>query len=285
MNVQPAFLAKRRKPHFKLPPGSCDAHCHVFGPGDKFPYAPNRRYTPEDAPKETLAALHAHLGIDRAVIVQASCHGTDNAAMLDCIASDPKRYRGVAIVDDSFTDADYDKLHSGGVRGARFNFVKHLGGAPDLGVFNQVIDRIKGRGWHVVLHLDAPSIIPLSDMIRKLPLPFVIDHMGRVPSAAGTDQPPLRALMELSGLENCWIKVCGAERISMPPYAAAVPIAHALIEAAPNRVLWGTDFPHPNATHEADEADLVDLVPQYAAETLAQKRLLVDNPARLYDFD
>jgi predicted TIM-barrel fold metal-dependent hydrolase len=284
MNVQPSFLAKRRKPAFKMPAGSCDAHCHVFGPGDKFPYAPNRRYTPEDAPKEMLAALHAHLGIDRAVIVQASCHGTDNAAMLDCIASDPRRYRGVAIVDDSFTDKDYEKLDRGGVRGARFNFVKHLGGAPDLHVFSRVIDRIKARGWHVVLHLDAPSIIPLSDMIRKLPLPFVIDHMGRVPSADGLDQAPLRALIELSRLEKCWIKVCGSERISMPPYAAAVPIAHALVEAVPDRVLWGTDFPHPNATHEADEADLVDLVPQFASDPLAQKRLLVDNPARLYNF-
>ena len=185
----------------------------------------NRRYTPEDAPKEMLAALHAHLGVSRAVIVQASCHGADNAAMLDCIASDPIRYRGVAIVDDTFTDADYDRLDAGGVRGVRFNFVKHLGGAPDMTVFNRVIDRIKGRGWHVVLHLDAPDIVPLSPMIRALPLPFVIDHMGRVPAAAGIEQPPLRALVELSRLENCWIKVCGAERISMPPYEMAVPIA------------------------------------------------------------
>jgi len=277
-------LTKRRKPRFKLPPGSTDAHCHVFGPGDRFPYAANRRYTPEDAPKEMLRALHDHLGIERAVIVQASCHGTDNRAMLDCIASDPKRYRGVAIVDDSFTDADYDKLHAGGVRGVRFNFVKHLGGAPDLAVFNRVVDRVKGRGWHMVLHVDAPDIVPLSSMIRALPLPFVIDHMGRVPSAAGVEQPPLRALLELSRLENCWIKVCGAERISMPPYAAAVPIAHALVDAAPTRVLWGTDFPHPNPTHSADEADLVDLVPQFAAPALAQHRLLVDNPARLYGF-
>ena len=285
MNVQPSFLAKRRKPIFKLPPGSCDAHCHVFGPGDKFPYAPNRRYTPEDAPKEMLAALHAHLGIDRAVIVQASCHGTDNAAMLDCIASDPKRYRGVAIVDDSFADRDYEKLDRGGVRGARFNFVKHLGGAPDMAVFERVVERVKARGWHVVLHLDAPDIAPLSAMIRQLPLPFVVDHMGRVPAAAGLDQPGLRALIELSRLENCWIKVCGAERIAMPPYDQAVPIARALVEAAPERVLWGTDFPHPNATHEADEADLVDLVPRYAPDALAQRRLLVDNPARLYGFD
>jgi 2-pyrone-4,6-dicarboxylate lactonase len=284
MNVHPGFLSHRRKPSFKLPPGSTDAHCHVFGPGDKFPYAPNRRYTPEDAPKEMLRALHGHLGIDRAVIVQASCHGKDNAAMLDCIASDPKRYRGVAIVDDTFTDADFDTLDRGGVRGVRFNFVKHLGGAPDMGVFNRVLDRIKGRGWHVVLHVDAPDIIPLSDMIRKLPLPFVIDHMGRVPAAAGVDQAPLKALIEIAKQDNAWIKVCGSERIDMPPYAKAVPIAHALVEAAPDRVLWGTDFPHPNSTHDADEADLVDLVPQFAPEHQRQKALLVDNPARLYGF-
>jgi predicted TIM-barrel fold metal-dependent hydrolase len=288
MNAQPdftAFLAKRRSPRFKLPPGATDAHCHVFGPGAVFPYAPTRRYTPEDAPKEMLRALHDHLGISRAVIVQASCHGTDNAAMMDCLASDPKHYRGVAIVDDSFGDAQFDTLHAGGVRGVRFNFVKHLGGAPDMAVFNRVIDRVKERGWHVVLHIDAPDIIPLSAMIRKLPLPFVIDHMGRVPAKDGIDQPPLRALIELSRLENCWIKVCGSERISMPPYAEAVPIARALVAASPTRVLWGTDFPHPNATHEADEADLVDLVPQFTADAVAQRQLLVDNPARLYDFD
>ena len=284
MNVHTNFLDKRRKPRFQLPRGSTDAHCHVFGPGNVFPYAPTRRYTPQDAPKEMLRALHDHLGIERAVIVQASCHGADNRAMLDCIASDPKRYRGVAIVDDGFTDKDFDALDQGGVRGVRFNFVKHLGGAPDMAVFDRVIDRIKGRGWHVVLHLDAADIVPLTPMIRALPVPFIIDHMGRVPAAAGVAQPGLRALIELTKLERCWVKVCGSERISMPPYAAAVPIARALVEAAPERVLWGTDFPHPNATHEADEADLVDLVPQFAATPLAQQRLLVDNPARLYGF-
>ena len=284
MSVTALREKSRRKPNFKLPSLSCDAHCHVFGPAARFPYAPNRRYTPEDAPKEALAALHKHLGVERAVIVQASCHGADNAAMLDCIASDPKRYRGVAIVNDSFTDADYDTLDRGGVRGVRFNFVKHLGGAPDAAVFNRAIDRIKGRGWHLVLHLDAPDIIPLSDMIRRLPLRFVIDHMGRVPGKHGLDQPALRALLDLAKLENCWIKVCGAERISMPPYAEAVPIARAILAATPDRVLWGTDFPHPNATHEADEVDLVDLVPQFAPESDLQRRLLVDNPARLYGF-
>lgn len=277
-------LKTRRKPTYKMPPGGTDAHCHVFGPGAVFPYAPNRRYTPEDAPKEHLRALHDHLRIDRAVIVQASCHGIDNAAMLDCIASDPKRYRGVAIVNDGFTDKDFDTLNAGGVRGVRFNFVKHLGGAPDMAVFNRVMDRIKGRGWHVVLHVDAPDIVPLSDMIRKLPVPFVIDHMGRVPGKDGVDQPPLKALLELHKLDGAWVKVCGSERISMPPYAEAIPIARRIVENRPDRVLWGTDFPHPNATHEADEADLVDLVPKIAPDAALQRKLLVDNPAVLYGF-
>ena len=284
MSLPPDFPKGRRKPDYKLPAGATDAHCHVFGPGNLFPYAPNRRYTPDDAPKEMLRALHDFLGVGRAVIVQASCHGTDNRAMLDCIASDPRRYRGVAIVDDGFTDADYDALDAGGVRGVRFNFVKHLGGAPDMGVFNRVIDRIKGRGWHVVLHLDAPSIEPLAPMIEKLPLPFVIDHMGRVPAKEGVGQAALQRLLELLKRDNAWIKVCGSERIDFPPYDKAVPIAHALIEAAPDRVLWGTDFPHPNPTHAADEADLVDLVPQFAPEPRRQQAVLVDNPPRLYGF-
>jgi len=285
MNVHASFLAHRRKPNFQLPAGAIDAHCHVFGPGAVFPYAANRRYTPEDAPKEMLRALHDHLGVSRAVIVQASCHGSDNRAMLDCIASDPKRYRGVAIVDDTFTDKNYDALHAGGVRGARFNFVKHLGGAPDMGVFNRVIDRIKGRGWHLVLHVDAPSIEPLSEMIAKLPLPFVVDHMGRVPAKDGVAQEPLERLLELAKRDNAWIKVCGAERIDFPPYDKAVPIAHRIVEAVPDRVLWGTDFPHPNASHKADEADLVDLVPLFAPGAARRQALLVENPARLYGFE
>lgn len=284
MTIDPAFLAKRRKPVFKLPPGATDAHCHVFGPGAVFPYAPNRRYTPEDAPKEMLRALHDHLGISRAVIVQASCHGTDNRAMMDCLAWDPKRYRGVAIVDDTFTDADYDKMHVAGVRGVRFNFIKHLGGTPDMNVFYKVIDRIKSRGWHVVLHLGGPDIIPNMETFKKLPLTFVIDHMGRVPAKDGLDQPPFKALMELAKLDNCWIKVCGAERIDFPPYDKAVPVARHILENIPDKVMWGTDFPHPNASHEADEAELVDLVPQFAPEADLQRRVLIDNPARLYDF-
>lgn len=278
------MTSSHARPAFAVPPLSCDAHCHVFGPSAVFPYAPDRSYTPEDAPKEALAKLHEVLGIDRAVIVQASCHGTDNRAMLDAIAWRPDSYRGVAIVDDSFGDRALQALDDGGVRGVRFNFVRHLGGAPDMGVFERVIDRIRDRGWHVVLHMDAGDIEPLSEMIARLPLPFVIDHMGRVDTALGLEQPAFRALLELARRHDCWIKVSGSERISAPPFAAAVPFARALVEAIPERVLWGTDFPHPNLKIAVSEADLVDLLPQIAPTAEARHRLLVENPARLYGF-
>jgi 2-pyrone-4,6-dicarboxylate lactonase len=272
-----------RKPAFVLPPLACDAHCHVFGPAAIFPYAPERRYTPEDAPKEALAALHDRLRLTRAVIVQASCHGADNRAMLDCIAWNPARFRGVAIVDDSFVQRDYAALHDGGVRGVRFNFVKHLGGAPDMAVFHRVVDRIRPLGWHVVLHLDAPDIAELAPMIAALPVTAVIDHMGRTPAKLGTGQPPFQTLLELAKREHVWVKVSGAERIAEPPFDTAIPFARALMQAIPDRVMWGTDFPHPNLKHEVDEADLVDMLPEYG-DAAALRKLLVDNPARLYGF-
>jgi predicted TIM-barrel fold metal-dependent hydrolase len=277
-------LARRRRPRFGLPPGACDAHCHVFGPADRFPYAPGRTYTPADAPRDVLAALHAHLGVARAVIVQASCHGTDNAAMPDAIAAAPDRLRGVAIVDDTFDDKALERLHAGGVRGVRFNFVRHLGGAPDMAVFHRVVARIAPLGWHVVLHMDAADIPALSPVMHALPTPFIIDHMGRVDASLGPDQPAMAALLDLARRDACWIKVSGAERISVPPFSAAVPIAARIMAAAPDRVLWGTDFPHPNLEIAVDEADLVDLVPAFAATEEAQRRLLVANPARLYGF-
>lgn len=278
-------LAGRRRPGFEPPAGACDAHCHVFGPGAVFPYAPNRRYTPEDAPKEALAALHTHLGVERAVIVQASCHGADNRAMLDAIARRPDRYRGVAIVDEGYGETELRDLHRGGVRGVRFNFVRHLGGMPDMGLFRRTMDQIRELGWHVVLHLDAPDIVPLTPTMRRLPVPFVIDHMGRVDSALGVEQPAFEALLDLVRMPTCWVKVSGAERIAEPPYDAALPFARALVEAAPDRVLWGTDFPHPNLATPADEADLVDLLPRFAITPEARRRLLVANPARLYGFE
>ena len=279
-------IRSRRKPDFKLPPLTCDAHCHVFGPGERFPYAPNRTYTPPDAPKEMLAALHKFLGFSRAVLVQASCYGIDNSAMLDAIAASDNTIRGVAMVGGHVTDAELERLHAGGARGARFNFVAHLGGAPDLKVVESVAARIAPLGWHLQLHLDAEDIHTYRDFLNRLRVPFIIDHMGRVQAQHGLDQQPFKLLLDLMKNELAWIKVSGPERISAKgkPYHDAIPFARALIEAAPDRVLWGTDFPHPNATHEADEAELVDLIPQFAPSKEEQQRVLVDNPARLYGF-
>jgi predicted TIM-barrel fold metal-dependent hydrolase len=271
-----------------MPLLACDAHCHVFGPAGKFSYAADRAYTPPDAPKERLAALHKTLGIERAVIVQASCHGTDNRAMLDAIATSGGRYRGIAIVDETFTDRDFAALHKGGIRGVRFNFVQHLGGRPDMNVFRDVVERIQPLGWHLVVHLDAIDIAELSSVFRKLALPFIIDHMGRVKASAGLEQKPFRALLDLMKLENCWVKVCGSERVSAagPPFLDAAPFAQALVNAAPERVLWGTDWPHPNVgRYMPNDGDLVDLLPLIAPSEELREKLLVKNPARLYDFE
>ena len=277
-----------RRPRFRLPAMACDAHCHVFGPADRFPYAPERSYTPPDAPRENLAALHRLLGVERAVIVQASCHGSDNRATLDAIAQSGGRYRGIAIIDDAVSDKGFAALNDRGIRGVRFNFVRHLGGRPDMRLFERTLERIAPMRWHLVLHLDAADIVELAPLLRRLTLPFVIDHMGRVKAAAGLDQAPFRALLELTTLDTCWVKVCGAERVSSqgPPFADAVPFARALVQAAPDRVLWGTDWPHPNiARHMPNDGDLVDLVPLIAPDAAMQHKLLVANPARLYDFD
>jgi len=260
----------------------------VFGPAATFPYAAGRAYTPPDAPKESLAALHHVLGIERAVIVQASCHGSDNRAMLDAIAASGGRYRGVAITDDSFTENDYVDLHERGVRGVRFNFVKHLGGMPDLTLVDRVLARMRPLGWHLVVHLDAADIVELSGFLRGLRAAFVIDHMGRVQADAGLEQPAFLALLDLLKLENCWVKVCGSERVSStgPPFLDAVPFARALVERAPDRVLWGTDWPHPNVDrHIPNDEDLVDLLPLMTPDEQVRNKVLIENPARLYGFE
>jgi predicted TIM-barrel fold metal-dependent hydrolase len=276
------------KPREALPVGACDAHCHVFGPADQFPYADDRSYTPPDAPFERLMALHDHLGISRAVIVQASCHGTDNTAMLDAIARSKGRYRGCAIVDGTVTDEQLQALHEGGVRSVRFNFVQHLGGAPDLDVFDAVVNKLKPLGWHVVLHLDAQDILTYSDRINRINVPFVIDHMGRVQAGKGLDQAPFKSLLELMKNPLAWVKVCGGERVSVGkrPFADAAPFARALIEAAPDRVLWGTDWPHPNISKDMpNDGELVDLMLDFCDTPELRQKLLVDNPQKLYSFD
>lgn len=273
-------------PAYKPPPGACDAHCHVFGPADTFPYADDRSYTPPDAPVAALRTLHKTIGVERAVIVQASCHGTDNTAMLDAIASSGGAYKGIAIVDGTVTDAQLADLDRGGVRGVRFNFVAHLGGAPDLEVFDRTLDRIVDLGWHVVLHLDAEDILTYADRIKRIRVPFVIDHMGRVKAKGGLDQQPFKMLLELMKNPLAWVKICGAERVSSTgkrPFHDAVPFAAALLAAAPDRILWGTDWPHPNIANDMpNDGELVDLFARVTSDETLRRTVLVDNPTRLY---
>ena len=274
-----------RKPAFLLPRDTCDTHVHIWGPFDRFPLAKGAPYTPPERTSNDLVALHERLGVDRAVIVQTTVYKSDNRAMLDGIALSNGRWRGVALIDESFDDAAFRALHEGGVRGVRFGFVKHLGGVPDLALVRRTAARIAPMGWHLVLHLDAGNIPEFLDFFSEFGLPVVVDHMGRVPVRDGLDQTPFRLLLELLKRPNWWVKVSGAERISEtgPPFADAIPFAQRLIAAAPDRVLWGTDWPHPNVRWEPDEADLVDLLPRFAGAAALQ-RVLVDNPARLYGF-
>ena len=278
-------MGTMHKPAFLLPRGACDTHVHIWGPFDRFPLAKGAPYTPPERTSDDLLALHERLGVNRAVIVQTTVYKADNRAMLDGIARSNGRWRGVALIDESFDDAAFHALHEGGVRGVRFGFVKHLGGVPDLALVRRTAARIAPMGWHLVLHLDAGNIPEFLDFFGGFSLPVVVDHMGRVPVRDGLDQTPFCLLLELLKRPNWWVKVSGAERISEtgPPFTDAIPFAQRLIAAAPDRVLWGTDWPHPNVRWEPDEADLVDLLPRFA-DAAALQRLLVDNPARLYGF-
>lgn len=275
-----------RTPRAKAPPGACDAHCHIFGPGAVFPYAADRAYTPPDAPYEGLVALHQTLGLSRAVIVHASCHGSDMTVTLDGIARSGGWMRGVAVVDPGVTDAQLEALHQGGIRGVRFNFVRHLGGMPDMAFVDRVLAQVAPLGWHVVLHLDARDIAELAPRIAAIRLPFIIDHMGRVQAKAGIEQPAFQALLGLMRNDSAWVKICGMERVSSAgaPFRDALPFARALAAAAPDRVLWGTDWPHPNIAGDMpNDGDLLDLLDDALdGDAGLLQRVLVDNPTRLY---
>jgi len=289
--TMPTIPGPHPDPHpptrFRPPPGACDAHCHVFGPAARFPFAADRAYTPPDAGIEDFEALQARLGLSRAVFVQASCHGVDNAAMIDAIARGGGRYAGVAMIDETFDAAAIGRLHDAGVRGTRFNFVRHLGGAPDLDVFWRLVERVQPFGWHVVLHFDAHDLPEHAALLDRMPCPYVIDHMARVPTSAGLDQEPFRALLALLADERCWVKISGAERLTAgggPPYDDVVPFARAIVAVAPDRVLWGTDWPHPNVRLMPDDGDLLDLLADVVPDEATRDRILVANPETLYDF-
>jgi predicted TIM-barrel fold metal-dependent hydrolase len=209
--------------------------------------------------------------------------------MLDAIQRGAGRYAGVAMIDDSFTDADLAHLHHNRVRGIRFNFVAHLGGAPDLDRFWRLVARVEPLGWHVVLHFDARDLPAYADLLDAMPVPYVIDHMARVPAVDGVDQEPFRRLLGLLATDDrCWVKISCAERLTagkVAPYDDVVPFARALVAAAPDRILWGTDWPHPNMAVMPDEGELLDLLAAFVPDEARRNQIMVDNPQRLYDFD
>jgi 2-pyrone-4,6-dicarboxylate lactonase len=265
-----------RVPSFKLPPGSCDTHCHIFGPDSLYPYVPERPYTPPDAPLEMFRALHDRLGVERAVIVNATPHGRDNRVVTDAIAQSGGRYKGIANVDETFGDRQLRDLAEAGIEGCRFTFLPRLGRMPDMSAFDRIVERISDLGWHVDLYLPATLIPEFRPRLMSLPVPYVIDHMGVVDASQGLEQPGFVALLGVSCPER--ISRTGA------PFHDVAPFGRALVEAAPDRVLWGTDWPHPNVPVMPDDGDLVDLVPLYAPDPAIQQKLLVDNPTRLFRF-
>ena len=275
-----------KTPDFSPPAGAVDAHCHVFGPADAFPFAPERKYTPGDAGKEMLFALRDHLGLSRNVIVQASCHGKDNSAMIDALRAADGRARGVAVVAHDIGDDELDQMHAAGVRGVRFNFVKRLVDATPREVFMATADRVQRLGWHIVVYFEAPDLADLTPILKQLPGIVVVDHMGRPDVTQPVDGPGFQAFANLmADMPNLWTKVSCPERLTVagPPYDDVVPFQRHLVEHFSDRVLWGTDWPHPNMkSHRPDDGLLVDTIARIAPTAALQQALLVDNPMRLY---
>jgi 2-pyrone-4,6-dicarboxylate lactonase len=282
------------RPRLKLPAGAVDAHCHVFGPGDRFPYAPERKYTPCDAGWEQLSALRDHLGFARNVIVQATCHGADNSALLDALQRSQGRARGIATVRHDVSDAELERMHALGVRGVRFNFVRRLADFTPREELAQIAQRVARLGWHVVVYFEAADLGDLWDFFTTLPTPVVVDHMGRPDVSQPVDGPGFSRFVRLMKEHpHIWTKVSCPERLSVAgppaldgqtaPYRDVLPFARLLVQAFPDRVLWGTDWPHPNLKdHMPDDGLLVDFIAGIAPTQALQQGLLVDNPMRLY---
>ena len=288
------WFAGPAKPRFKVPPGAVDAHCHVFGPGDTFPYAPERKYTPCDASKDQLFALRDHLGFARNVVVQATCHGADNRAMVDALRGSNGKARGVATVRRSVSDAELQDMHEAGVRGVRFNFVKRLVDFTPKEELLEIAHRIRQWGWHVVIYFEAVDLPELLDFFTELPTQIVVDHMGRPDVTKLVDGPEFELFVKfMREHDNVWSKVSCPERLSVSgpraldgelhAYRDVIPFAKRIIEEFPDRVLWGTDWPHPNLKdHMPDDGLLVDFIPHIAVTETQQRKLLVDNPMQLY---
>ncbi|MGE4432174.1 MAG: amidohydrolase [Sphingobium sp.] len=266
-----------------VPAGACDAHCHIFGPEDRFPYLPGRAYQPAETSLERYRQMATALGLTRAVFVQPAVYGTDHAAMLDALERGEGAYAGVGILDASVSGAQLARMHEAGVRGARFNYVGHLGARPSRDDVRAVMDRVAGLGWHLVFHVDAAALADEAGFLAALPCPLVIDHMARVDAAAGVGQPGFRALLRLAALPHVWTKISAADRMT-DTLADAIPFMAALAGVAPERTLWGTDWPHPNSRWMPDDGDLLDLLAHAVPDEAARDAILVGNPARLYAF-
>ena len=275
------------KPSFRLPNGAVDAHCHVFGPGDEFPFAPQRKYTPCDASKHQLFALRDFLGFARNIIVQATCHGDDNRALVDALSHSDDKARGVATINADVGDDELLWLNRAGVRGVRFNFLKRLVNASPKSELMEIAQRIKHLGWHVVIYFEAHDLPEFYDFFASLPTTVVVDHMGLPDVNKPVDGDEFLLFLKLMSENNhVWSKVSCPERISKlgpPHYEDVIPFAKKIVELFPDRVLWGTDWPHPNMKFDMpDDGRLVDFIPQIAVTAELQRKLLVDNPMRLY---
>ena len=274
-----------KAPDLRLPPGSCDAHCHIFGPGHVFPYAEGRVYDAPDVSREDLRRRHELMGVERAIIVQSAVHGFDHSALLDALRAAPDRYRGVALLGPRTTPEEVAELHRAGVRGVRVQFMPHLGPGPTPEELRTVLDLVRPYGWHVAFHIAGNAVVDMFHTIRSTRLPAVIDHMARVDLGTGLDGAQVRALRGLLD-SGVWVKLSAPERLSAEgaPYADAIELARVLAAHAPERCLWGSDFPHPNVREMPDDGVLVDLLERIVPDEGARRRLLVDNPAELVDF-
>jgi len=274
-------------PSVTLPDDACDAHCHIFGPTDMFPYAENSPYRPAESPLSHLQRLHALLGFTRAVLVQPVAHGRDHSALVAALIAGRGRYRGVALIGPDTRPDEIERLHAAGVRGARLNFVSHLMPPPDRAAVETIIRLVRPHGWHLSLHTSDRGIIELAELVRTSPLPVVIDHMARVDLRDGLNAPSVHVLRQLLGSGSVWVKLSGADRLVVCPsdLPDAVALARLLVHDAPERVVWGTDFPHPNTQgFVPNDGDLVDLLAEIAPQPADRQRLLVDNPTACFGF-
>jgi predicted TIM-barrel fold metal-dependent hydrolase len=273
-------------PRWTLPAGAWDTHFHVLGPQARFPYSPNRKYTPPDAVLDACMRMHDSLGIARGLVVHANTHGFDNAVDLDAVARSGGRYLAVVRLDATATRVGCERLHEQGARGVRFAFNPQHGGSLDLTVFDHALGCIEGLGWFVELHFDAGALPGLKDWLAAIPAPVVIDHIGRIDPSLGISQGPFGVLLELAHRDNIWVKVSGADRLTRTgaPYADVTPFAHRIIEVAPDRVIWGSDWPHTgvfDAARMPDDGRLLDALFEFAPDDAMRRKILVDNPCRL----